>query len=119
VKTYHILNWDATYETYKSRSVDRQKKCSIPTKQNGVSYRRMVREHLEFYGVFVALALLCAKQFPASIRDGWLTVDGKQESEPLLAEDISDKTGIETKIIESALKYFCSDRIGWIEEVET
>ena len=119
MKKYHILNWDATYESYKSRSVDRQTRCSVPVKQGGVSYRRMVREHLEFYGVFVALVLLCAKQSPAKERDGWLTEDGTRSGASLEPGDIAEKTGIEARIIESALSYFSSSRIGWVEEVET
>jgi hypothetical protein len=110
---YQIKDWSVHYENAKSRTVRVPSWCSMPNQQDGLSYRRMVGEHPEYYAVFVAIVLACSKQ-PSENRHGWLTSDGESTSEAWTPEDISLKIGMTAALIGKALDYLCSDKIGWL-----
>lgn len=79
-----------------------------------MGYRRLAREHPEFYAVFVAIVLACSKH-EGRLRNGWLTDDGTATGIPWDDKDIHDKTGMPVDIIKPALDYLCSDRVKWME----
>ena len=110
---YQVIDWNEHYENAKSRTVKSPSWCAIPNKQSGLSYRRMVREHPDFYAVFVGIVLACSAQ-PGKIRDGWLTHDGTPTGQPWTPEDLQDKTGFKTELVAEALPYLSSERIGWL-----
>jgi len=114
---YQIIDWNRFYENAKSRSIDNCSWSPIPTKQDGLSYRRIAKEFPQYYAVFVGLVLACMKQRKED-RAGWLTDDGTAEGIAWTASDISAKIGINEDVIEGALPYLCSDRIKWLREVK-
>jgi len=114
---YQVIDWDAHYENAKSRSIRHPSWCAIPNKQDGLAYRRMVREFPQHYAVFVGVVLALSKQ-DGSTRNGWLTDTGKPDGIAWDADDIQDKTGISSGLIGDALAYLCSDRIKWMHNVE-
>lgn len=115
--TYQVIDWREHYEVAKTRPVDNASWCPIPTKQDGLSYRRMAREFPAYYAVFVGIVLACMKQ-AHEVRDGWLTADGKPDGTPWDHVDLSDKTGFPKEVCEGALEYLCGDRIKWLRKVE-
>jgi len=117
---YQVIDWKLYYENAKSRTINNPNWIAMPNKQDGLSYRRMVLKHPEFYAVFVGILLACSKQNPIDgkgkrhDRDGWLTADGLPDGEPWDAVDISLKTGISESLISEALPYLCGSKIGWL-----
>lgn len=109
--TYRIKNWSEFFETSESRKRRVLPWIAIPTKHDGKSYRRLMREFgPAIYGAWV---LICAIAAKCPIRGTLADTDG-----PLSAIDISDKTDCPVAVIEQALAAFVSERIGWMEIVD-
>lgn len=113
--TYRIKNWSEHFENNRSREIQRLAWCSIPNKQDGLGYRRLLRCGCgeAAYGCWVAVVLAASK---CRRRDGWLTDDGTENGRPWDAEAIAIKTGFSLQTVENMLAYCSSDAVDWIEK---
>ena len=113
-RVYQIVDWEKHYENAKSKHIDHKTFSCTPNKQDGLGYQLLLKEFngTALYGAFISVTLIQSKH--TKPRKGWLTVDGKRDSRPLTAKDISIKTHIPTKIIQRMLDACCDARIGWI-----
>ena len=113
---YQIKDWDATYENYKSRERKQCGWCSVPNKQDGLGYRRLLNQNdgngPAMYGCFVAIALMASKQ--SKPRDGYLTDTGLKNGTPLTAEDIGLKISMPAGLVQVTLEACASHSIGWL-----
>ena len=113
---YRIVNWQKHYETAKSRTIDSLSWVAIPNRQDGRSYRFLLRhsEGPDALLAFIATVQRCSR-FSRSHRDGWLTDDGTAAGRPWDADDLEMMTDIPAAHFEMMFK-LCSDpKIGWIE----
>jgi len=120
VTLYQIINWDATYENYKSRTCNACGFYCVPNKQSGLGYLRLLA-HVNgqgpaMYGAFVAVVLLASKQ--RKPRSGWLTDTGKRNGSPLTPEDLGLTTGLPSGLIKVMLDACASPSVGWISARE-
>ena len=115
---FKIRSWDELFESRATRGVGRKSWCSFPNKQCGLGYSRtMLREDgCALYGAFVALCVYLSKQ--ESPRHGWATDDGSPEGEPLTAFDLSGVTKVPEAIMTTALEWFTSRSMQWIDAYE-
>jgi hypothetical protein len=115
---YQIIDWNVHYENAKSRTIEDCKKCILPNKQDGLGYGRLVRlpNGEALYGAFVAVAMVCSKQKSTSKypREGYLTDTGRADGYPLTAADLSIKTQLSEKTIQTMLDAVCLENINWI-----
>jgi len=113
---YQIKDWDATYENYKSRERGLCGWCSVPNKQSGLGYLRLINQNEgngpAMYGCFVAIVLLASKQ--RKPRNGYLTDTGRVHGTPLTAEDISLTVGMPSGLVQLTLEACASHSIGWL-----
>jgi hypothetical protein len=110
-KAYYIVHWETSNETPESR---KYKSLSWFAKVNkldglGISRLRQHPERVELYCAWGLLEILASKG-RRGMR-GWLVRDGKA----LSADDMAFLTGFPRAIFESALDYFPSAEIGWLE----
>jgi hypothetical protein len=105
---YRIAQWEELYENAQSRKVDRLRWVPMPNHHDGKGFRRlmMTPNAMEIYGAW-ALIVQVASKCPT--RGVLLDADG-----PLLAEELSLKTGGSQKIFEKALQVLSSQRIAWL-----
>jgi hypothetical protein len=105
---YQIAQWDKLYENSQSRKVDKLRWVPMPNHHDGKGFRRLMTlpDAVEIYGAW-ALIVQVASKCPT--RGVLLDADG-----PLLAEDLSLKTGGSAKTFERALQVLSSERIAWL-----
>lgn len=115
--TYRIRDWDRHYETERSRSIQAPSRCSLPNKQHGLGYGRLVTRPngAAVYGAFVAVVLVASRQ-SRDVRAGWLTEDGTETGAPYSAADLAIVTRLPESAIAEALA--AAVEVGWIDRVD-
>ena len=114
--TYRIENWQKHYETAKSRTIDKLSWVAIPNRQDGRSYRCLLRHEKgpDALLAFIATVQRCSR-FTKDKRHGWLTDDGTASGRPWDADDLEMMTDIPAAHFKTMFK-LCSDpKIGWLE----
>jgi len=115
---YQISDWDLHFENNKSRERDSKTWCSIPNKQDGLGYGRLMQERdgASLYGAFIAVALVASKQ--RRPRNGHLTDTGRADGCPYDAQALAIKTRMPVALIARMLT-FMVEITGWITTSET
>lgn len=111
---YQIRDWNLRYENYKSRERDQLNYVSMPNKQSGMGFNRIMAEAdgLAIYGAWCAIVGACSQQ--RRVRNGWLTDTGTPDGSPWSAEDIAFKFRRPVSEISRALEVLSSSRVGWL-----
>ena len=112
-EVWRIRDWDKYYETYETRKLTRMTWVPVQNKHDGKGFRRIMRrdDALEILGSFLIIlevASRCPQRGLLEDQDG-----------PLGSQEISDKTGAPSDVIEKALQVLASKEIGWIELVSS
>lgn len=113
---YRIVNWQKHYETAKSRTIDNLSWVAIPNRQDGRSYRCLLRHGKgpDALLAFIATVQRCSR-FSKDKRNGWLTDDGTADGRAWDADDLEMMTDLPAAHFKVMFK-LCSDpKIGWIE----
>lgn len=116
---YRILLWDENFETATSRKLRRPYWVSVPNKQSGKGFIRiMVQEDgATIFGIWILIVEACSAQLPP--RAGWLTDDGTAAGVPWTMEDLAERWRRPYAEVARALDVLCSPKVGWIEALET
>lgn len=115
---YQIRDWDRHFENNKSRLIGRCSWVSLPNKQHGMGYSRVVSEPdgAAIYGVFVMMVCACSQQ--ESPRSGWLTDDGTRSGAPWGPADLALKFRRPKSEIERAIEVLTDRKIGWLTAIQ-
>ena len=113
--TYQIKDWGDAYENAKSRSIDNLSWVAMPNKQDGRSYRYLMRQKggPEALLGFIATVQRCSR-FGKDIRDGWLTDDGTADGRAWDAEDLEMMTDIPVRFFNAMFKLCVHNKIQWL-----
>ena len=121
---YQILGWDSHFENNRSRQVEKCNFVCVPNKQSGMGFRRLLREPdgMAIYGLWHCILGACSQQQVGvgdgkqwrSLRDGWLTDNGRADGVAWTEEDLSVKFGRPEEEIKRALSVLSSVKIGWV-----
>lgn len=119
MKLYRIKDWNKHFENDRSRT---RNKCSfvcVPNKQHGMGFSYLMAEidGATIYGVFHLIVGACSQQSPP--RHGLLTADGELTGSPWGPDDMAVKFRRPAKEISRALEVLSSERVGWIEVLES
>lgn len=109
IPVYVIRDWERLYENAQSRKCKQLSWVPMPNKHDGKGYRRLMKlkDGAAIYGAW-CLIVQVASKCPTR---GELVDDA---GSPLLAEDLSDKTGVKSEIFERAFQVLSDKSIGWI-----
>jgi hypothetical protein len=112
---YRIRDWDKLYENNKTRERDQRTWCSIPNKQDGLGYGRLVsqKDGPALYGAFIAVVLVASKQ--TRPRDGYLTDTGRSEGVPYDSQALAIKTRMPIGLVARMLTVLSDPTICWLE----
>lgn len=107
-EAYVIVDWDKHFECAQSRKHRRLQWVSLPTKHDGLGYRRVISgpNGAAIYGAWCAIVGVAAK---CPIR-GVLAGD----TGPLDASDLSTMTGLPEAIIAESLQVLTSPKVRWL-----
>lgn len=104
---YSIRDWDIHFEKAQSRKIDGALAwVALPTKHDGLGFRRIIAEDPVIYAAWVILVQVAAK----CPKRGVLA----DENGPLDESDLETKTGLSKETFARALKFLSSSRVGWI-----
>jgi len=114
VQAYRVKQWDQVHETAESRKYVHLPWIAVPTKQDGLGFRHMVRqkEAQDLAGCWYLILQVAAKGRKGA--RGWLVRNGK----PLTAADLSLMTGLDEKLFARALDFFTKEPSDWLELAE-
>lgn len=115
---YRIIGWNDYFETASSRKLRRPYWLSIPTKQSGKGFTRIMvqADGAAIFGLWILIAEACSAQLPPRL--GWLTDDGTAGGHPWTAEDLAERWRRQPAEVERALHVLCSPGVGWIQVAE-
>jgi len=116
--TFQVLNWDTHFENNKSRERNQCSFVCVPNKQDGMGFTRIMAEKdgATIYGIWnLILGVLSRQKRP---RDGYLTEDGQPTGTAWTAEDLALLWRRPVAEITRALEVLCSDRVGWMTNLE-
>lgn len=111
--TYQIKNWDELFEIAQSRKCERLFWVAIPNKHDGKGYRRLAK-HPRCGDIFAAWILIV--QVASKQKTRGLLMDG---NDPIIAEDLADKTGFPEEIFKLAFEVLTGPKIAWLEKVNS
>lgn len=113
-----IRDWGRKFESSKSESVKNTQWVLLPNKTTGKGFRKIRKERdwLEIYSVFVLMAAWCSQKPPP--RQGCLTEDGSEESEPLDLSDMSLILNIPLKKVKRAVEVLSRPEIAWLIPID-
>lgn len=112
---YRISDWDATFESAKSRSIAHCSKAVFPNHTDGfgMSKLMMLDDGPAIYGLFHMMVALCSRQdLP---RQGWLTQDGTETGEPLSIDDLALMFRRKPKEVQRAIDVLSASPISWLQ----
>jgi len=109
-----ILDWDNNYETRYSRRVDQCSIVSVPNRQNGLGFKRVLQHPrgLEIFSVFILLVELCSLQ--KRPRHGLLSKNGAINDDPWQNTDIARELNLPIDIINCSIEHLCSNHVQWL-----
>jgi hypothetical protein len=109
--TYRVKNWDTNFESYETKKLTHLKWVPVPNKHDGLTYRRVAaqKNSCELYTAWTLILQVASKSKKGE--RGSLIRDQKA----LNADDLAIMTGFPVKIFQSALEFFSSPEIGWLE----
>jgi uncharacterized phage protein (TIGR02220 family) len=117
---YRVKDWDQ-FENYRSREREELMWFSMPNKQHGLTFLRILTQPdgngLAFYGLWVCILAAISQQ--RKPRAGWLTRDGTKNGIPWTCLDISLRFRCTVDFAQACLDFLSSDEIGWLEQHET
>ncbi len=113
--TYRIKDWSKHFENHKSRILESCAWVSMPNKQHGMGFSRVMAEPdgAAIYGLWTCIAAACSQQ--RAPRKGFLTDDGKEDGNPWTADDIALKFHRPVAEVQRMLTVMSSQRVGWLE----
>lgn len=111
---YRIANWELLFETHETRKLLFLKWVPTPNKHDGLGFRRVASQpnRCELFAAWNLILQVASKGRKITDR-GTLQRDGR----PLTPDDFAMMTGFPAKIFESALVFFSSKEMGWLEVV--
>src|SRR5690349_10732451 len=112
---YQVLEWDAHFENFKSRSVQHCSFVCVPNQQHGagVTYILSQPDGIEIYGVWNLIIGACSQH--AAPRDGWLTNDGKPTGTPWDAAHLARRWRTTEEKVQRAMDVFTCEHVGWMK----
>ncbi len=112
---YRIANWEFLFETYETKKLAHLKWVPVPNKHDGLGFRRVAAQpnRCELFAAW-NLILQIASKGKKSVDRGILQRDGR----PLSPDDFAMMTGFPAEIFKTALKFFSSVELGWLEIVQ-
>lgn len=113
VTAYRIRNWREHFEVSQSlRIVGSLAWVGVPTKHDGKSFRRLVRQPNgpALFGCWCLIVQIAAK---CPIRGVLADSD-----EPLSSDDMEQKTGCPASLFDETIQLLLSKQINWLEEVD-
>lgn len=111
---YRIANWEVLFETYETKKLTHLKWVPVPNKHDGLGFRRVAaqKNRCELFTAWNLILQVASKGRKQTDR-GVLRRDGR----PLTPEDFAIMTGFPPSIFETALEFFSSPQMGWLEVV--
>lgn len=114
MRLYRIANWESLFETYETKKLTHLKWVPVPNKHDGLGFRRVAaqKNRCELFTAWNLILQVASKGRKQTDR-GILRRDGR----PLTPEDFAIMTGFPPSIFETALEFFSSPQMGWLEVV--
>lgn len=115
---YRIQDWDTFFETATSRKLQHPYWVSIPNKQSGKGFTRIMVQNdgAAIFGIWVLIVQACSAQ--PTPRGGWLTDNGTASGLPWTLEDLAERWRRPLEEVTRALDVLCSPKVGWIKVME-
>lgn len=115
---YRIRDWDKNFETHRSRDLEYVRWLSVPNKQHGMGFTRIMAEEdgAAIFGIWYLIIEACSQA--RAPRQGWLTDDGRADGTPWTIDDMAVKWRRKVGEIARALDVLCSPKVGWMETVD-
>jgi hypothetical protein len=116
---YQIVDWDGTFENFRSRVIKDARFVCKPNKHGGVGLMNVLVEEDGgcIYGIWCLLLDLCSRQRPP--RQGYLTADGKKEGRRYRVAELAYIFRRREHEIRRALQVLSSLEVAWMTVVGT
>ena len=116
-KRYQIIDWLQTFENNRSRQIEKCNFVCLPNKQGlGLSMLLAEPNGHAMFGVFVLIVEKCSQH--RATRDGWLTVDGRENSRAWTAQDVAVIARCGRDLAQQTLETLCSEGIAWMRALD-
>jgi hypothetical protein len=118
---YQITDWQAHFESSRSREIENPAMVLMPNKQHGMGFLRVTRlpglEGSAAFGLWCMMLQACSRQKSneAHARAGWLTDDGTPTGQPWDAEDMALRWCLPVEFVQKVLNLLCSPKVGWMK----
>lgn len=116
IQCLRVKDWDARFESSRSREYKLKGQTYMPNKQ-GLGYNRIMhlKDGCAIYGAWCAMINLLSRM--EKPRMGYLTDNSRSDGIQFSAKDISNLTLAPLHFIEKMLELCRSQHIGWLEVV--
>jgi hypothetical protein len=115
---YRILEYNTTFENFKSRERDKCHFICVPNKHGGAGLANVQGEPdgAAIYGIYQWILQLVSRQ--SRPRQGWLTADGKEDGRRYCAPELARLFRRPLGEVERCLQVCSSPEVGWMQLVE-